>query len=99
MKEITREQFKNKVEEFAEMGRHFNVESDDVPIRFLMYGCLLDIDVDCGIEGVINIHKPNTCMEVELDFSVIETIAKENEHSYQLTFNNGMSDVVIDVVW
>ena len=24
---------------------------------------------------------------------------KEDEHSYCLTFNNGISDVVIDVVW
>lgn len=99
MKELTKEQFKQEIEALVAQDRHFNVESDDAPVRLIMYGCVIEVDFDCGIDGVMTVHKPNTGMEVELDFSVIDTIEKEDEGSYRLTFNNGMSDAVIDIVW
>lgn len=56
----------------------FNVESADSGSVFLsLYGCVIDINKDDGISGELIMYKPETLMEVDVDFAVIDTITKE----------------------
>ena len=95
--EMTREQF---VKELAVLGesRVFNVQRDDSgSVHFALDGCKVETALEEGIEGEITMFKPYSNMDITLDFTIIDTITKEDD-SYRLEFNNGMSDVVITVV-
>lgn len=96
--EMTREQFIEEIIPMIEECARFNVESVDSGSVFLsLYGCVIDINKDDGISGELIMYKPDTLMEVDVDFAIIDTITKEDD-SYHLAFNNGMADVVISVV-
>lgn len=95
---MTREQFIEEIIPMIEECAKFNVESVDSGSVFLsLYGCAIDINKDDGISGELIMYKPDTLMEVDVDFAIIDTITKEDD-SYHLAFNNGMVDVVISVV-
>ncbi len=96
--EMTREQFIEEIILMIEECTKFNVESVDSGSVFLsLYGCTIDINKDDGISGELIMYKPDTLMEVDVDFAIIDTITKDDD-SYYLAFNNGMADVVISVV-
>lgn len=94
--ELTREQFVKEVAALSEDANKFNVESEDTGSVYLsLYGCKIETTVEDGICGEITMFKPHTEMEVRIDFDVIDVITKEDDGSYRLEMNNGMSDVVI----
>lgn len=96
--EMTRELFIEEIIPLVEECTRFNVESANSGSVFLsLYGCVIDINKDDGISGELIMYKPDTLMEVDVDFAIIDTITKEDD-SYRLEFNNGMSDIVISVV-
>lgn len=94
--EMTREQF---IEELAALGEdknNFNVESEDLGSVYLsLYGCKIETTLEEVGCGEITMFKPYTEMEVRLDFDIVDAITKEDDGSYRLETNNGMSDVVI----
>lgn len=94
--ELTRELFKKEIEEITANGKVFIAESEDSGSVYLsMYQSKVSVDMEDGISGEITIFKPYTNMEARLDFDIIDTITKEDDGSYTIEFNNGMSDVVI----
>lgn len=94
--EMTREQF---IEELASLGEDknkFNAKSEDSGSVYLsLYGCKIETALEEGICGEITIFKPHAEMEVRLDFDIIDSITKEEDGSYRLEMDNGMSDIII----
>lgn len=94
--EMTREQFVEELTALGDSKNNFNVESEDSGSVYLsLYGCKVETTLEDGICGEITIFKPHAEMEVRLDFEVIDSITKEDDCSYRLEMNNGMSDIVI----
>lgn len=101
MREITREQFIKELEALGEEQR-FNVKSvDSGSISIALYGCKIETMVEVamteGENGAINIFKPHTAMDVMIDFEIVESITREDS-TYTIEFNNGLSDVEIEIV-
>jgi len=94
--ELTRNQFVNELVALGEDKNKFNVESEDSGVIYLsLNGCKIETSLEDGICGEIVIFKPYTEMEVRIDFDIINAIAKEEDGSYRLELDRGMSDVVI----
>ena len=94
--EMTREQFKKEIEEINTKGSTYSVESmDSGSVALFMYQCAVIVNLEDGMEGEITIFKSYTNMETRLDFDIIDTIAKENDGTYTIEFNNGMTDLII----
>lgn len=94
--EMTREQFFKELSTLRDDKNNFNVESDDSGSIYLsLYGCRIEASLDDGVSVELIMFKPNTNMEVRLDFEIIDTVTKEDDDSYRLEMNNGMSDIVI----
>ena len=97
--ELTKEQFVEELTALNESKNTFNVESEDSGSVYLsLYGCDVETTLEDGICGEITIFKPYAEMEVKLDFDIVDVITKEDDGSYRLEMDNGMSDVVIRVV-
>lgn len=94
--ELTREQFVTELASLGEDKNKFNVESEDSGSIYLsLYGCKIEITLEEGIYGEIVMFKPYTEMEVRFDFDIIDSITKEEDGSYRLEMDNGMSDIII----
>ncbi len=94
--EMTREQFAEELAALGEDKNNFDVESEDSGSIYLsLYGCKVEATLEDGICGEIVMFKPYTEMEVRLDFDIITAITKEEDGSYRLEMDNGMTDVVI----
>ena len=95
--ELTREQFVEEIKELKS-GTTFNVSSSDIGnVTFYLRGCLIEAKLEEGVEGEITFFKPHTDMEVDIDLEIVDEITKENG-TYTLSFNNGLSDVDIEVI-
>lgn len=95
MTEITREQFTQEIEELNSKKTTYNFESQDSgSVYFAMGGCSISVNLEDGIDGEITVFKPYAQMEVSIDFSIVDSIYKENDE-YYLEFSNGMADVII----
>lgn len=93
---MTREQFVEELTALEDNKNNFNVESEDSGSVYLsLYGCKVETALEDGICGEITMFKPHTEMEVRIDFEIIDSITKEDDCSYRLEMNNGMSDIVI----
>lgn len=93
--ELTRKEFMEVISKANKDGKVFNVESEDSSSVYLaLYGCTIEINEDCGVEGEITFFRPNEHMEVRIDFAIIDALYEENGE-FRLEFNNGMPDVDI----
>lgn len=94
--EMTREQFVEELTTLGENKNNFNVESEDSGSVYLsLYGCKVETTLEEGVCGEITIFKPHAEMEVRLDFDIVDSITKEEDGSYRLEMDNGLSDIVI----
>lgn len=94
--EMTKEQFLKELAALEEDKNKFNVESEDSGSIYLsLYECQVEATLEDGICGEIVMFKPYAEMEVRLDFDIIDAITKEEDGSYRLEMDNGMSDIVI----
>lgn len=94
--EMTRELFKKEIEEITDNGKVFIVESEDSGSVYLsMYQSHVYVEMEDGVNGEITIFKPYSNMESRLDFDIIDTITKEDDGTYTVEFNNGMTDLAI----
>ena len=98
MKEITREQFIKEITELSEKETLFNVTSSDIGnVNLYLKGCVIKGNAEDGVNGEITIFKPHTNMEVTIDFDIVDEITQQ-DRTFTLSFNNGLSDVDIELV-
>lgn len=95
--EMTREQFIKEIEGLKEDAT-CNVSSSDIGnVTMYLHGCVIKASAEDGIEGEITILKPQTNMEVNIDFDIVDEITKQ-DNTYTLSFSNGLSDVDIEII-
>ncbi|MBQ2882507.1 MAG: hypothetical protein IJE43_01860 [Alphaproteobacteria bacterium] len=95
--EMTRGQFIEEIKQLKE-GITVNVSSSDIGnVTLYLRGCVIKASSEDGVDGEITIYKPNTDMEVSIDFDIVDEITKQ-DNIYTLSFRNGLSDVDIEVV-
>lgn len=93
---LTKEDFAAEITALAANEHTFNIESvDSGSVFFSLFGCRVDFDFDLG-DGEIVIYKPYTDMEIRLSFEIIDEIIKEEDGSYYISFDCGLSDVTIE---
>lgn len=93
---LTTEEFASQIAMLTEKENNWRVESNDSGSVFIfMNGCKIDVDFEYG-EFIL--HKPHVEMEVRLSFEIIDDIVMEEDGTYRMEFNNGMSDVAIERV-
>lgn len=96
--ELTREQFIEEIKELSSKETTFNVSSSDIGnVAFYLSGCLIEAKLEEGVDGEITFFKPHTDMEVDIYFSIVDEITKQ-DNIYTLSFINGLSDVDIEVI-
>lgn len=98
MKELTREEFAKELNVLGE-NRTFNVISGDTgSVHLNLNECNIAVSLNEGIDGEITIFRPQTNMEVTIDFGIVDAITKDSEDSYCLVMSN-MADIEICVIW
>lgn len=94
---VKKEQFVKEISSFGE-NTTFNIESGDSgTVYFALYECKVNVSLEDGIEGEITFFKPHANVEVRFDFDIVDEIFKR-DNTYTLSFNNGLSDVDIEVI-
>ena len=93
---LTKEDFAAEITALSVNGHTFNIESVDSGSAFFsLFGCKVDFDFDLG-DGEIVFYKPYADMEVRFSFKNIDEIIKEEDGSYYISFDCGLSDVTIE---
>ena len=94
--ELTREQFIEKICSYNEKETSFMVESADTGTIYLcLSGCVISFDIESGVDGEITMYKPQTDMEVTIDFAMIERFIENDDGVFCLEMGSGLSDIVI----
>lgn len=98
--ELTKQQFVEKINSLNANKATFNVESADTGSVYVsLYGCNISVTLEDGICGEISMYKPNTEMDISIDFDLVDWIEEdEEEKTIRLELNNGLSDIVIGAV-
>lgn len=96
--EMTKEHFIKEINELSAKGTKFNVSSSDTGnVNLFLQGCSIKANAEEGIDGECVIYKPQTDMEVTIDFNIVDMITKQN-NTYTFSFRNGLVDVDIAIV-
>ncbi len=100
MKSITIEEFEKAINKANEDGITFYVTSVDIGNIYLdCSDCILDVDMENGIQGELSIRVKGALVCIAFDFNIVEEIVQHKDSNgkitYALTFNNGVHDLEV----